>query len=519
MRIALLNPAPESAHPLGVSGEPMGILALASVLRAEGHEVALRDLGLLLPDQRAAALETVLEGAALAGISLTGGAQVAAMTDIVAAIDRVCPDAFVLAGGALPTFAAEALLRQIPRVDCVLRGEAEEALPELIRHIEAGTDWRAVKGVTCLVEGQARSQPLPRMVPDLDSLPFPARDLLPDLDAVGLQPTLITSRGCWAKCTFCTSQVFPRLAEGSLWRGQSAKYVLAELDALWSDHGVSKFRILDDNFVGPGTRGQRRAREICEGIETRGARGYRFFAAMRAEVINDDIMARLLGAGMDRICVGMETWSPSQLRRLGKNSPIEVNHRALDVLMRHRPETINLGCILFDPDTTPEELIANIELIAQYGDLYQISQLTSRLDVLPGTPAERDLQARGRLKGAWDGYRYDFSDARVGWAFDLLTGALADIAKLEQYCRKIDAETPVPRDSAAELGGALHRFAIDFFREVIGVCDALLPDESAAWRDEADRLQTRAKAMRDQTIGRLALIEMAATSAATTVAR
>ncbi|MCB0231061.1 MAG: B12-binding domain-containing radical SAM protein, partial [Anaerolineae bacterium] len=73
------------------------------------------------------------------------------------------------------------------------------------------------------------------MIEDLDSLPFPAHDLFKIDKYTNLQPltdgldpharsfTILTSRGCPYKCTFCSKPV-----TGDTWRGRSVENVVAE---------------------------------------------------------------------------------------------------------------------------------------------------------------------------------------------------------------------------------------------------------------------------------------------------
>ena len=64
-------------------------------------------------------------------------------------------------------------------VDYVVRGEGEDTLVELAGALAGGRDPEEVAGVTYLRQGKIRRNPPRPFREDLDSLPWPARDLLP----------------------------------------------------------------------------------------------------------------------------------------------------------------------------------------------------------------------------------------------------------------------------------------------------------------------------------------------------
>lgn len=85
----------------------------------------------------------------------------------------------------------------------------------------------------------------------IDSIPWPARHLLPMRTYIENRPTtetpaatILTSRACPFRCAFCsTIQIW-----GNRWRGRSAVDVVDEIEWLVRTYGVGEIRVQDDNF-------------------------------------------------------------------------------------------------------------------------------------------------------------------------------------------------------------------------------------------------------------------------------
>ena len=65
--------------------------------------------------------------------------------------------------------------------DYAIRHEGEETLRETMQMLESGSDPAAVKGLVFRRNGQVVLNPPRPYIEDLDSLPMPAYDLIPDI--------------------------------------------------------------------------------------------------------------------------------------------------------------------------------------------------------------------------------------------------------------------------------------------------------------------------------------------------
>ncbi|MGD0335712.1 MAG: radical SAM protein [Candidatus Omnitrophota bacterium] len=173
-----------------------------------------------------------------------------------------------IAGGAHPTVMPELVLSDT-KVDYVILGEGERAIVSLVRSIEGKQDISGLDGVGYRSNGRLIILPKTKFIEDLDSLPFPAMHLLNIEKYFGLKSShgtrrknkfspIITSRGCPAKCTFCSAS--------SVWgrgfRPRSPENVIRELKLLKTRYGIEEIMFEDDNL----TLDPKRAEAIFDGI-------------------------------------------------------------------------------------------------------------------------------------------------------------------------------------------------------------------------------------------------------------
>jgi len=291
---------------------PLGLLYIASSLRARGHE-EVEVLDAFCRNLNGAQLaERVLQAKPdLFGINCSTHTFLDAI-DALRKIHEASPDTTLVMGGYHSTFAAEKILRDYPIVDYVIKGEAERALPDLVDRLESGKRPADVEGISYLDDGQLVSQPL-AVIKDLDILPFPDRSLLGDLEygyfhqnirlTFGKFTTIVSSRGCPFSCTYCSCAAFSQRR----WRARTAGNVVDELEGL-QDRGYENVVFVDDNF----TLNKRRVTEICEQIHERKIH-MRFYCEGRVDNAPYELLRTMKHAGFDVMYFGVESPSPHVL--------------------------------------------------------------------------------------------------------------------------------------------------------------------------------------------------------------
>jgi anaerobic magnesium-protoporphyrin IX monomethyl ester cyclase len=291
---------------------PLGIAYIASSLRQAGHDVRLLDCTFLRRDE-------ALTRARGAGADVVGIYAMAGMEDDCLRLARGLRGhcRLLVAGGPLPTCEPE---RFAAAFDVVVRGEAEATMVELLAAYEGGGDLAVVPGVAFRARRGGGEQPLAAaparpFVRDLDALPFPARDLLPNAAyiAAGRRSygysitTVMSTRGCPFTCEFCSNVVF-----GDSYRARSAANVVDEVEQALA-LGYDRISFADDVF----TLDRRRVLQICDEIERRGLK-FLWECLGRVDTFDAQTAARMREAGCFRIFFGIESGNDRILALMDK---------------------------------------------------------------------------------------------------------------------------------------------------------------------------------------------------------
>lgn len=384
----------------------------AAMLRSEGHEVEIVDgyLDGLSYDDIECRIATA--GPDMIGVHMVYQWKVD--LDLLGFLEKVKNkglSSYITAYGFYPTFAFEEILQECPSVDSVITGEPEMTFAGLAGSLSRRDCPAAVPGMAVMDES-GRVRHLPRdPVENLDLLPFPVRTeamlRLPEVNILG-------SRGCYGGCTFC--YVNPFYGRGSRWRGRSPENITAEMDQIIAESGKKDFYFTDPNFFGPGKEGQKRALRLASLLEERRVR---FGIEARVNDIHDETVGALVEAGLRHILIGLESGKDQSLKRMNKMTTVAQNEKAVAILRKHGIEP-NVGFIMFEPDSTLEDVRINFEFLRRNGLLENLPVTANVLYhhqiVLRGTPAYRNLQAAGRLEtpspSAYEGTA-TFADSKV----------------------------------------------------------------------------------------------------------
>ena len=206
---------------------PLGPAYVAASLRQAGHRVRLLDCTFLSRDQ-------ALKLALAARADVVGVYCMATMRDdavwFAHRLRGRCE--LLVAGGPLPTCEPEGFLADF---DLVVRGEGEQTMVDVLAAHAAGAGVDAVAGAVTAASAAAGDTPAPPrpFARDLDALPFPARDLLPNAAYIShgrrrygyAVTTVMSSRGCPFACEFCSNVVF-----GDSYRARSPASVVDEIE-------------------------------------------------------------------------------------------------------------------------------------------------------------------------------------------------------------------------------------------------------------------------------------------------
>lgn len=319
--------------------------------------------------------------------------------EFLSRVKQKMPSLTITAYGFFATISAADIIKQSLAVDSVIIGEAEAPFAALARAVSSGSAVNELPGIAVRNGPDRITCTKQKPITDLDSVPFPVRtEALYRLSEVNI----LGSRGCYGRCTFCYINGY--YGQGVPWRGRSPENIAAEISAIIIERGKKEFYFTDPNFFGPGQAGQERALKIAALMKplniTFGIEG-------RVNDIHDETIAALVDAGLRHILIGLESGRDESLRRMNKMTTVAQNEQALRILRKHGIEP-NVGFIMFEPDSSLEDIRTNFEFLKRNDLLKNLSVTANVLYhhqiVLEGTQAFHILKKEGRLETVGSSY-------------------------------------------------------------------------------------------------------------------
>lgn len=318
MKIVLASPPAEGSNLGKGSLPPQGLLYVAAALQqVAGVEVAFVDAfaeGLYAEEaaERVLDLSPDMVGVSVMSTSIGRGLK------LLTRVKRARPGISTILGGPHATLFDRLLLKEVPELDMVLRGEAEESFPELCRRLLASVELAGSPGLSYRSNGNGVSGEI-QLVKNLDAIPFPARELLTydgyydkwghwHIGAGGMVASILSSRGCPANCTFCT-RISPEFGR---WRARSIANIVEEVVKL-SQEGYKVATFVDENL----TINLNRVHELCHEIMRRQPDIRLAFQGFIHHLPQAtlDLMKQ---AGFDFVFVGVESGSDAVRRLMRK---------------------------------------------------------------------------------------------------------------------------------------------------------------------------------------------------------
>lgn len=375
MKVAIIAPP----YPLEEApAPPLGVTYVAAAFEDAGAEVKILDyiVSRYSPEKLKGELDA-FQPDLVGSTSVTMNFPAAAA--IVEAAKAIRPSAVTLMGGPHVSFDAENTLRSYPGIDLLVLGEGERTVAELLPAIRDRSRWPHIKGMAFLEDGRFLYTGARELIRDLDTLPVPARHLLPisKYQALGFPVSIITSRGCPYQCIFCQG----RRMVGHRVRYRDPMCVVDEIEEVLS-YGFTRINVADDLFLS----NKARARAICEEILRRDLR-FDWSAFVRVNIMDEEVMRLMRRAGCDSVSFGIETGSPEMLKRIRKRITLDQGRRAVEIC-RNVGITPHASFMVGLPGETPETLRET----QAYAESLDIIYGYHFLAPLPGTTVREEIE-------------------------------------------------------------------------------------------------------------------------------
>ncbi len=342
--------------------EPLGIMHISALLKQHGYVCEALNLA---DHQDLVEAVCKLEPHLLAFSAATGPHKRLVRASQVIKKEIALPSIF---GGPHPSYFPE-LIEQ-DGVDIVCRGEGEYPLLELAQAIEAGKDFSNIPNLWVKRDGQIYRNPPRPFIQNLDSLPWPDREITNMFSKLHVEDTryFMGGRGCPYDCTFCFNHVAKDFAEGHYIRWRTVENLINEIKAVKGRYAMRFASFQDDTF---GLKVDW-LEEFC--MRYRQEIGLPFLCHVRANLVDDHMSRLLADAGCVHVAIGLESGN-DYLRQviLKKNISREQLVNACLSLKAHgiTITTQNMFGLPFETiDTVLETISLNISCQPERMNLY-----------------------------------------------------------------------------------------------------------------------------------------------------
>ncbi|MBU3923830.1 MAG: B12-binding domain-containing radical SAM protein [Nanoarchaeota archaeon] len=385
MKILLVNPQIPHNFYNDEFHLPSGVLAIGSVLKEAGENVKLLDLKVSQhknPDVLTDVLDSEFAKTAhdykpdLIGF---GGLFSGNFLDVLRMSKlskKNSPDTPIIMGGTHPTMYAKEILENCPSLDYLTLGEAESTVAGFIKILRQGKrDFSGLEGFAYRKKGLPTINERTKnfYIKDLDSLPFPAYELINfedyDVDTstwhnpknlkIRTEIPISTSRSCPYDCNFCASSEIM----GRGFRKRSANNVLDEIEYLYHEHQQTHFGIMDDNF----TFDKQRLLDICNGINKRSLDiQFETHNGVSIKTLDDEIIEAMANAGLTRVALPIESGSDyirNQIMR--KELKREKIYEVVNTLKKYDSIFLRAFYVIGMPEETKETLQDTYNMIKE----------------------------------------------------------------------------------------------------------------------------------------------------------
>lgn len=291
-------------------------------------------------------------------------------------------------------------------LDYGFQGEAEIGFSKLLDIISSnGSGLESVPGIIYRNEGRIKVNP-PAIVEDLDVLGYPAWDLIcPDTypeaqhgafyKKFPISPIIVT-RGCPYPCTFCAATKI----SGKKIRRHSIKYILNEIEMLYTDFKIREFHIIDDNF----TFDLDYAKDLVRGLIGLGLDiSWATPNGVRLDKLDDELLRLMKQSGLYLISVGIESGSDRILKLMKKGTTVSKIKSGIKMIRASGIEVAGFFIIGY-PGETKNDIESTIKLSCDL-DLLRANFFTYL--PFPATESFNQLKEKGELsKVKWDNFYF-----------------------------------------------------------------------------------------------------------------
>jgi radical SAM family protein/B12 binding protein len=397
MRVALVGAELE---------ENLGLRYIATALEARRHEVEIVPFNSEQDTDQAIQRVTDLDPQ-ITGFSMVFTNRAREFCRLAKALREAGYEGHQVAGGHFASFNCERLLEDFPEFDSIGLGEGEDLLCDLAENLD---NVSAVPGLCYRrSDGTLATNPCNGNSKDLDALPFPKRTTFHEYLGRPIA-SILTSRGCWRDCAFCSINAWYKRVGGKKFRIRGIENIVEEMKELYFQHGIRIFNFQDDNFFLPNPqRAAERFRALRDRLRQEGIEEIAIAVKARPDSITEESIRVLDDLGLFRVFLGVENASENGLRNLNRKCTLDQILNALRILNDFDVH-IAFNLLMFEPDTVLNEILINLRFMERH---VENPFNFCRAEAYAGAGLEAKLRSEGRLLGNYFGFDYRINDAHA----------------------------------------------------------------------------------------------------------
>ncbi len=323
---------------------PLGIGYLASVLRNENISVSILDMAIDMVTD----IDNIISKYEIIGIYFNTANYSEALS--IARKAKKLGKMTILGGPHASFNAEECMLHR--EVDYILVGEGEKCFLNLVKKLLYKQPVDNVPSLVYRKNEKIIFNKMESLIDDLDSIPFPARDLIPmtAYRSHTNDTSIIASRGCPYSCKFCAGTLMGR----HMYRKRNEKFVIQEIIEIVSKYGFERITFFDDIF----TADRNYVLNICEQLKKEQL-GIKFSCQTRVNYIDNELLKNMREAGFDKIFFGVESGNQNILNMYDKKIKLSNVEQAVEQCKKNNIRPF-LSFIIGLPEDTKETIIDSI---------------------------------------------------------------------------------------------------------------------------------------------------------------
>jgi len=272
-------------------------------------------------------------------------------------------DFLIIWGGIHPTIDPESSLKH---ADIICRGEGEQAIIDLVQALENKSPTEKISNLWIRKKDDIIKNPV-KLLENLDAIPFPdvgdnnkyilkRGRIIPFYGKYSFY-SLMTSRGCFFSCSYCSNQEIKNVYDNYRVRRRSVDNVIEEITSVLRDNpNIKRLYFNDDVFTFDTGWIKEFAGKYKEKI------GLPFFCYTHPKLVKEELIKGIKDAGCNLISMGIQGSSARMREVFNRKTSGEELIKACQIITKYKFDEFYLD-IIFSPFDTRQDRQEGLELL------------------------------------------------------------------------------------------------------------------------------------------------------------